>query len=394
MYRWICALCLVFGLAPHGVVAEDVIVRNGGDTFVGGDTVLMDIDSPGDTFVAAEAATLGGTSLGDLHVSGFDVSVRTDVAQNLYAAGATVEIRGAIAGDTSAMGFTVRTTSSSKTTGNTRLAGNTVTIEGPVQGALSVLGRSVILNAPIQGDVLITAKTLAFGDDAKITGRLTYSTEARVTVPESVISADRVTYSKLEIGRNWRDFRNDWPTGEMPGFPGTATVFGAFLLLLLFFMLLGALALAFVPDKVERMRLGIAAAPGRSMLLGVIGLSMLFGLVPITALTIIGLPFLPFFLLAIVVVWTLGYALGGYSVAMYLWRALGGSEDPNTIIRVLLIAGAVTAVALLNFIPFVGWAANYALVLIGIGAITRLALAYFITGPSPALGVDMKPTEN
>ena len=394
MYRLIIALCLVFGLASQAAIAEEANVRNGSDTFIGGDTILIELDSSGDTFVGGQAATLGGTSLGDLHVSGFDVSVRTDVAQDLYAAGATVEIRGAVSGDTSAMGFTVRTLSSSKTIGNTRLAGNTVTIEGPVQGALSVLGRSVILNAPIQGDVLITAKTLAFGENAKIEGRLSYSTEARVTVPESVISADRVTYSKLEIGRNWRDFRNDWPIGEMPGFPGTATVFGAFLLLLLFFMLLGALALAFVPDKVERMRLGIAAAPGRSMLLGVIGLSMLFGLVPITALTIIGLPFLPFFLLAIVVVWTLGYALGGYAIAMYLWRALGGSEDPNTIIRVLLIAGAVTVVALLNFIPFVGWAANYALVLIGIGAITRSTFAYFVTSPGPALDVDMKATKS
>ena len=87
-------------------------------------------------------------------------------------------------------------------------------------------------------------------------------------------------------------------------------MFGAFIVSLLFFMVLGALALGFVPGQLERMREGIIAAPGRSILLGVIGLSLLIGLIPITVMTIVGIPFIPVFLLAIVVVWTVGYALG------------------------------------------------------------------------------------
>lgn len=391
MHRCFRALVVLVGLWPLMAIAEDVTVRTGDDTFVGGDTVLRDLDSPGDAFIAAEAVTVSGTALGDLHVAGFDVSVRTEVAQDLYAAGATVDLRAAVGGDTTAMGFTVRTASTAETAGNARLAGNTVTIDGPVDGALSVLGRSVILNAPVRGDVRITAKNLVFGEDALIEGRLTYSVEDRMAVPERVASADRVTFSQLEFDPDWTDIRDGFPTGDMPVFPGTMALFGAFLLSLLFFMLLGSLALAFVPEQLELMRQGIEAAPGRSMLLGVIGLSMLFGLVPITALTVVGLPFVPFFLLVILVVWTLGYALGGYAVAMYLWRVLGGDEKPSTLVRVLLIAAAVTVVALLNFIPFVGWVANYTLVLIGIGAITRLVFARFIVGPDPALDVDMNP---
>ena len=53
---------------------------------------------------------------------------------------------------------------------------------------------------------------------------------------------------------------------------------------------------------------------------------------------------------------------------MQVWVALGGSDEPHTATRLLLLAAAVTVVALLNFIPFVGWVVNFTLVLIGVGA--------------------------
>jgi hypothetical protein len=47
-----------------------------------------------------------------------------------------------------------------------------------------------------------------------------------------------------------------------------------------------------------------------------------------------------------------------------------------------------------NFIPFVGWVANYTLVLLCIGAMTRALFLYFIGNPGLALDVDMKPIED
>ena len=172
-------VCLSLTFDP--ALADEIESRNGDDTFVSGETIVKDIDTPGDTFVAARAATLGGTSLGDLHVTGFDVSVRTEVAEDVYAAGATVEVGAGIGGDLSAVGFTVRTTTAGKTSGNARLMGNTVSIEGPIDGALTAGGQSVILNAPIKGDVRITAKSLSFGEEASVDGMLIYSTKDKIT---------------------------------------------------------------------------------------------------------------------------------------------------------------------------------------------------------------------
>jgi hypothetical protein len=376
----------------HAAFADTVSTRNGDDTFFAGGLISQSIDTDGDTFVAARSARVKGAALGDLHVSGFDVSVDVDVAEDLYAMGATVVIRGTVAEDLSIMAFSARTESSSKTAGSARLMGNSLTVEGPVAGALSVIGRDVILNAEITGDVRILAQTLSFGPDAVVAGTLTYSTEDKIKVPGRVASEDRVKFEKVSGGKifeEWQDVRQD-----MPAFPTFASMMFGFLISLLFFVALGALMLGFMPKRLARMRRSIAAAPGQTFMLGVIGLSMLFGTVVVTALTIIGLLFVPIAVLAIVVAWILGYALGAYSVAMRLWTGLGGADDPSNIARLLILAAAITFIALLNFIPFVGWVANYILVLLGIGAMTRAIFQSLIGSPDVVLDVDMKPIED
>ena len=122
--------------------------------------------------------------------------------------------------------------------------------------------------------------------------------------------------------------------------------------------------------------------------------SVLFGMVPIAGLTIVGLPLVPVVLLAIVTVWIFGYALGAYSVAMRIWSGFGGDQDIGNISKLLVFAAAIIFVALLNFIPFVGWVANYSLVLLGIGAMTKGVLQYLIGNPGEAFDIDMKPIED
>lgn len=391
--RHIAAACTILLLS--GTPQADTLTSDsGGDTFVAGSSVVNTLDAARDTFIAGRTALARGIVKGDLHVAGFDTSVSADVGEDLYAAGATVVVRGSVAKDLSVAGYSVRTESTAETQGNARLMGNSVVIEGPIGGAAMVIAREVVLNAPISGDARILAKTLSFGPDAVVSGTLTYSTEKLIDVPDRVAPSDRVVFEKLsEIDAlselaEMRRFR------EMPVLPTFMSLLFGFVISVLFFVLLAALALGFVPKRLERMRNSIAEAPGLSLLSGVIGLSVLFGIVPITGMTVIGLPFVPIALLAILVAWTLGYALGAYTVAMRLWHAFADNPYPGNIARLLAFAGVIVAIALLNFIPFVGWVANYTLVLLGIGAMTRALLLHFIDSPSPALDVDMKPIES
>ncbi len=366
-------------------------VKNGGDTFFAGKVLSETISTGGDTFMSARSVSARGAAQGDLHVQGFDVSVNADVAEDLYAIGATVVVRGTVASDLTAAGFSVRTERGAATAGNARLAGNSVTIEGPVAGALTVAGRDVILNAAVDGDMQVLAGSLSFGPDAVVGGTLTYRSGDKISVPERVAPAGRVVFERFTAGEGWDDLKDI--REDMPVLPTFASVFMTFIISLLFFLVLGALMLGFMPRRLENLRQHVASAPGQAMLLGVLGLSVLFGMVPITALTIIGLPFVPVAVLCIVLAWTLGYALGAYSVAMHLWRALGGQDTPGNALRLAIFAVAICVIALLNFIPFVGWVANYTLVLLGIGAMTKALFLFLLGNPGQALDVDMKPVE-
>lgn len=391
--RHIATACIILFFSS-AAQADILTSDSGGDMFVAGSSVVSTLDATRDTFVAGRTTLARGAVKGDLHVAGFDTSVSADVGEDLYAAGATVVVQGTVAKDLSAAGYSVRTESTAQTQGNARLLGNSVVIEGPIAGAALIIAREVVLNAPISGDARILAKTLSFGPDAVVTGTLTYSTKKQVAVPEHVAPSDRVVFEKLSEINALSELADLRRFKEMPILPAFMSVLFGFVISVLFFVLLAALALGFIPGRLERMRIRITEAPGLTLLSGVIGLSILFGMVPITGMTIVGLPFVPITLLAIVVAWTFGYALGAYTVAMRLWHAFGGDPEPGNISRLLCFAGVIIAIALLNFIPFVGWVANYTLVLLGTGAMVRAVLLHIIGNPGPALDTDMNPIDS
>jgi len=385
--------CAILVAAPGlvGASSDTVIKESGGDTFVSGETITQTIDAAGDVFVAGRSTTVMGQTTGDFHAAGFDVVIDTDVGADAYAAGASVTVKGDVAEDLTAAGFSVRTEPASRVGRNARLAGGTVTVNGPVDGAMSIIGRDVVLNAPITGDVRVLSRTLTFGPDAVVSGTLTYSTEAQVDVPARVADPTRVTFEPVTHARVW----DAWDEmREMDVGPSTASVLFGFLITLLFFVLVGAIALSAFPTRVSWLRKSIAASPGRTFLLGIAGLSILLGAIPVTAMTIVGLPFVPIAILTLVVIWTLAYALGAYAVAMWLWSGLGGDVDPTRLVRLGVFAAAIVAVALLNFIPFVGWVANYTLVLLGTGAMTHAVFLALVPDPDPVLDPDMQPIED
>ncbi len=384
---------LLIGAAP--VWAEPELRLFGGDTFMSGSGSFEPVTAERDLFASGGAVTIQGRVAQDTHVTGFTVDVEAETIGSVYAAGASVTLRAAIGQDLSAAGFTVRTAPTATTQGNARLAGGTVTIDGPVKGALIAAGGEVILNAPVEGDVWLIGQSVSFGPGAKIVGTLRYSAPDAVVIPASVIAADRVTFEELDRTETLQNIGEAWQNSDFGVAPTFMSLFAGFLMTLAFFVVLGAIFLAFLPRQVETLRKSAQARSGLTLLLGVIGLSMLFGLVPISAMTLVGIPLVPFAVLALIVFWTLGYMLGAYVFAMRVLLAFGGSDAPNMPVRLFALALGVTAIAVLNFIPFVGWLANFALVLLGGGAITRALFDWMIGSlVNPALDVDMKPVDS
>lgn len=381
-------------IAFCGVATADTVSKvNGSDTFIAGSTVTEVIEADRDLFLAGRAVTAKGQAGGDSHVAGFDVDIETDSAADLYATGATVSVRGTVGEDLTAAAYTLRTAQTAQIDGNARLMGRSVTIDGPIKGDLSVAASEVVLNAAIGGQAMITAKSITFGPNAKIAGKLSYSSPEPIAVPERVIAPNNVSFEKLTASDRFEDLRKGWGNMEYPILPTFLSMFAAFLVTLGFFIILGAIFLTFLPKPVETMRKSIAARPGQIMLVGIVGLSILIGLGPIAALTIIGIPLLPIVILAIIIAWALGYMLGAYAIAQRLLEGFWGVDDASKPLRLGAFAVMICAIVLLNFIPFVGWIANYTLVLLGIGAMTNALFDSMLGNPGLAMDVDMNPIE-
>jgi hypothetical protein len=391
--RLIALSVMLLHAAP--ALAEPDQLTFGGDTFVGGSRSFGPVAAERDLFASGGSVTLQGRIAQDTHVTGFTVDVEAETVGSVYAAGASVTLRAAIGQDLSAMGFTVRTSPTATVQGNARLAGGTVTIDGPVKGALIAAGGEVILNAPVDGDVWLVGQDVSFGPSAKIAGSLRYSAPEAISIPTSVIAADRVTFEEIDRTEMMEDMREEWQDRDFGVMPTFMSLFVAFLLTLVFFVVLGAIFLAFLPHKVEELRRSAQSRAGSAVLSGVIGLSVLFGLVPISAMTLFGIPLVPFVILALIVLWTLGYMLGAYVVAMRVLHAFGGLAEPTIFVRLFALALGVTVIAVLNFIPVIGWLVNFLVVLLGIGAIAQALFGRMTISPvNPPAHVEAKPNDD
>ena len=380
----------VVGLMLTGPVwAQNLNREHGGDTYAAGEAVTQTLSATGDVFAAGSVITTSGSASGDIHAAGFDININTETGQDLYAAGSSVTITAPVGEDVTAAGYSVRSTPTAEIAGNLRFFGRNVTIEGPVSGAISAFGGTVHLNAPVEGDAWIVGESVTFGADARIDGTLILSAPDEISVPDSVIPTARITREPFDQHRIMQEWNESWGGAEMPMLPVWLSMFSAFLISAIFLLVLAAIFFTFADDRVEKMRRRVTRQPLQTVLLGLIGLSALFGMVPVTALTIVGIPFVPFAIFAILVVWTLGYLLAAYAIARRVFVAFDGTDDPTIMVKLVLVGLAICAVAVLNFIPFVGWVVNYTLVLFGVGAMTAGLLSIWIPDPDPALEADL-----
>ena len=369
-------------LAALPATAEVERQSLGGDLYIAGSGSIADASTARDLFVAGGSVTARGSVGQDAHAAGLSVELETDVAGDLYAVGGSVSVRAPVGQDLTAFGPSVRLAPTGQVGGNARLAGGSVVIEGPVAGALLVTGGEVVLDAEIGGDVRIAAGDLRFGPGARIGGRLDYAAPEEVAIPASVIDPALVGFTRSDRWSDAASAARDWTGQGAPARPGARVVLGALAVTIGFFVALAAVALALAPGRIEAMRAEAMARPGRAILAGVLGLATVLGLVPVAVMTILGLPLLPVILLLALLLWIAGYALGVYALALRVWTGMGGAE-PATPGRLAVFAAGLLAVALLNAVPFAGWALNFTLVLFGIGALAVPVYAALFARPAP-----------
>lgn len=371
---FLMALMLYSSVIAHG--DENI----GGDVYVGGTSPTLSVDLPRDAFAAGFSVSANSDVAGDVHLSGFDVDAAGTVGGDLYAAGASVSVKGPVRDDASVSGFSVRFENGASVGGNARIAAGSMILDAPFGGSLAAAAGKIELNSQISGDARLIAADIEFGSDARIGGILTYSAPEEIDIPASVVPAERVRYKPIDTGLIGEGFE-----GKIPSFwPSFFGIVGAFILALAFLMAVAAVFLAFLPETVDRLRGRVIQKPGTALLSGFLGLSMLIGLVPVSGMTLVGIPFIPIVLLILFAAWTLGYLLGVYAVSYRVYEAF--RTEPDSLgMKLLTVAAGLIVFAVLNFIPFAGWLINLAVVLLGLGSMT-LFIADRLSGYATGTG--------
>lgn len=350
----------------------------GGDVYQSDGDAIMSSDSDRDVFVAGFSVEVEGDVAQDVHAAGFDIKFKNDVGGNLYAAGSNVLVEGKVGEDLTIAGFTVNLTGDAEVLGNARIAAGNMTVDAPVAGSLIASGGSIKLNESIQGDVRLTASDITFGSDAIINGSLTYYANEEIAIPTSVISSDRVTFRSMSRGAAFRELSDTidksvpdiWPQTVISKLAGAVVMMG-------FLLIVSAVFLAFAPESVMRLKNRASEHAWRSIFYGFLGISTLFGAILVSILTIVGIPLAPFVLLALIVVWTLGYLLGVYVIAARIWRSFEIARDA-VFSNLLVLASGLIAMVVVNFIPFFGWLLNLSVMFFGVGAMTYAVMEQLV----------------
>jgi hypothetical protein len=352
---WLCA--------PALVAAQESSFGFGSDQYAAGQNVSVGEPVGGDVFLAGNDIALSAPVSGDAHLAGFDVNTAGPVDGNVYAMGFSVDVTGAVGGDVTAAGNTVTLRSTSPVGGNARLAGSTVTVASPIRGAALVTAQTLVLDAPVSGDLSFYGDTITFGSAARVGGAFIIQAPQQIDVPVTVATADRVQFTQYtrpdymqEAGRTATDtlLRRLLPELWIAGIAW------------LVFVLIGAAMIALMPRTMSRMQLASERHTLRSFGLGILALAALFGLVPLFAITIVGLLAVPVVLLIIALFAVAGYVLGTYFTGLRIAGALA-SVDTN-FKRMAVLAVFLAVSLLLAIIPVIGWLFILLLTIFGLGA--------------------------
>ena len=364
MARIAAILSFLIMLLPAPLLAqqgEGAAFRLGDDAFLAGARARHAEPGIADLFAAGETVTLAAPISGSAHMAGRRVSIAAEVAKNLYAAGMDIALDAPVEGNATLAGYSLDMRAA--VGGNLRASGANLTLTGPVGGTALLTGDRLRIEAPIAGDVVITARDLAFGEGARIDGRLEIYAEDpdAFTVPASVIDEARVTRHQVE---RWQG-----PATVPPAVPGWRAVMRGFLIGVLGVAVIAALIAAIAPGPLGDMRQRLAARPFATLGWGFLTLSALMGSGVVIGLTLIGLLVTPAMVALTLVAGFAGCIVGAYALGAGL-LALMRAEPDNAGLRALAAVIGVALVALIGLIPFLGWLFLLGLIMAGIGALT------------------------
>jgi len=306
----------------------------------------------GDLVAAGRRVTVDGNVTGDIIVAAQDIEIKSDVSDDVRAAGQYIRITAPVSGHVVAAGQKV--TIDQDVGDWAWLAGNTVEVLGNVGSSLKIRAKKIRIDAEIDGNVELIGDELDLGPNAVVRGDLRWRSPNEADIsPDAQIDGEFIEEPLPGLVE-------ELSTGGKYSLP-LNTIVAVMTLFLMFSRPLRA--------TVDR----VATRPGRSLSLG---FAVLFSM-PILALILLfsgvgvwlGLAVL-FVYLAVLL---LGVLTGLFAVSDLVLRRF--HQHPALWQSLAAIFVTVVAMGLLAKVPWLGSILVFAILLIGVGALSYILWA-------------------
>jgi len=326
----------------------------GNDRVVTGDNVHVTGDVAGDLIAAGGDVQVDAAVNGDVICFGGGVNISGTAKQDVYVAGGDVTVSGEVNHDLRIAGGQLHLRKESHVGGNVSLAGGDLTLDGTVDGNVRVTGGEVAIDGTVNGDVRAIGGEVRLGPNARIHGRLTYSSKQDLEQNEMAVVTGGIER------KEWSQdgFRADHASWVWTlGLAVTALVI-----------------LGLGPGFAARVTDTVHDEWGSSLLFGFLTLIGVPIIVAICAITVIGIPVALIVLFAYPILLLLGYVLGliaAGDIGLQRVRRDQPLQVNERGARILASLAAIAVVAVVSYVPVVGGLVAFAVLLLGMGALVQ-----------------------
>jgi cytoskeletal protein CcmA (bactofilin family) len=344
------------GPGPGSSIAA---VDQGADRFVAGGSIRILQPVAGDLIAAGGKVDVNAAVTGDTVVAGGDVRVRGAVGNSLYSGGGQVTLDGTVGRNARLGGGRVEIGPTAVVAGNLSIAGGELSIDGAVKGYVQAAGGRVLINGSVGGDVAATSGVVELGPNARIAGKLRYTSRSelkRDPAAQVTGGVERAPTTDRSVGHAPRALAR-------PG--GWLWTVGL--------VLVAAVLVAALPVFTARVAATLHVRVGVSLLIGFVALVC----IPVAAIlllfTLIGIPLALLTLVLYFALLLVGYAMTGIGIGDWLLGRYRVADAARGGWRIGAAALAMLAIALLARVPWIGTLVSSVVLMAGLGALVMQA---------------------
>jgi cytoskeletal protein CcmA (bactofilin family) len=275
-----------------------------------------------------------------VYVAGGHIAVDSEIQRNARIAGGRVEL-----------------SPKAKIVGNVTIGAGEVEVDGAIGGYLQVGGGSVRINGPVAGDVEVGAGDVELGPNARIQGKLSYTSDNEIVRDAAAQVIGGVEH--IERSDHWPAWHH-WHRGAKGGHGWIWSLW----LLVMAAILVAALP-RFYQDVAETARTRWPL----SMLIGFAVLVCVPVAAVIAAITLIGIPLALLMIVLYVALLLVGYVSAGIALGEIVLQRWGAGRATSMGWRITAAVVSMLAISLLHRMPFVGGVVVLAALVTGMGAL-------------------------